>query len=106
MLRWGGASDTSLQHSTPKLRQQERLVPLRQRKRFVTVFQGSPRGPAVVSVVEPTGSETQVLVRLADTPVLCAFRERITARPGETIHIAPMADVTHLFDEKSGTRIS
>ena len=38
--------------------------------------------PAKCMVIEPTGSETQVMARIADTPVICAFRERVTARPG------------------------
>ena len=43
--------------------------------------------PAKVHVVEPTGSETQVLARLPATRRLCAFRERVTAGPGDTIRI-------------------
>ncbi|MBV8097274.1 MAG: sn-glycerol-3-phosphate ABC transporter ATP-binding protein UgpC, partial [Acetobacteraceae bacterium] len=31
--------------------------------------------PARVHIVEPTGSETQVMAHLGDTPVVCAFRE-------------------------------
>jgi len=57
-------------------------------------------------VVEPTGSETQVVVRLAGGPVICAFRERISARPGERIGIAPDPAVAHLFDEGSGMRLN
>ena len=33
--------------------------------------------PARVHVVDPTGSETQVMAHIGDTPVICAFRERI-----------------------------
>src|SRR5690606_2167733 len=40
--------------------------------------------PATVQIIEPTGSETQVLVRIGETLLSCAFRERISARPGET----------------------
>ena len=51
----------------------------------------TPNGgpPATVMLVEPTGSETQVLARLGDTPIHCTFRERITAGPGDTIRILP-----------------
>jgi multiple sugar transport system ATP-binding protein len=35
----------------------------------------------------------------------CVFRERITAKPGETIMITPDKTVTHLFDEESGKRL-
>ena len=53
-------------------------------------FQLDPNGlPAKVHVVEPTGSETQVLADFAGASVLCAFRERVSAKPGETIRITP-----------------
>ncbi len=61
--------------------------------------------PATVHVVEPTGSETQVIAHLADMPIVCAFRERVSARPGETIRIAPDAALVHLFDETTGERL-
>src|SRR4051812_29895333 len=39
-------------------------------------FRLDPNGlPARVQLVEPTGSETQVILRLGDTPLTCAFRE-------------------------------
>jgi multiple sugar transport system ATP-binding protein len=60
--------------------------------------------PAVVHVVEPTGSETQVVAQVGETSVLCAFRERVTAKPGETIRIAPEAALAHLFDVDTGQR--
>jgi multiple sugar transport system ATP-binding protein len=62
--------------------------------------------PATVHVVEPTGSETQVMADLGGQPIICAFRERIAARPGETIRIAPDPAVVHLFDEGSGARLN
>jgi multiple sugar transport system ATP-binding protein len=61
---------------------------------------------AVVQVVEPTGSETQVIARLAGDRIICAFRERISARPGEAIRIAPDPAAVHLFDETSGARLN
>ena len=59
---------------------------------------------ATIQVVEPTGSETQVIARIGATPVLCAFRERVMARPGETIHIAPDTHLVHLFNAETGKR--
>jgi multiple sugar transport system ATP-binding protein len=61
---------------------------------------------AEVVVVEPTGSETQVMVRVGGAPVVCAFRERIAARPGEHIGITPDPALVHLFDEDSGRRLN
>ena len=39
--------------------------------------------PATVQVVEPTGSETQVLLKIGGQSVIGAFRERISAKPGK-----------------------
>jgi multiple sugar transport system ATP-binding protein len=60
--------------------------------------------PAKVNVVEPTGSETQVMADFVGTPIICAFRERISAKPGETIRIAPNPTLVHLFDAATGQR--
>ena len=62
--------------------------------------------PAVVTLTEPTGSETQVMARIGDTPILCAFRERVAARPGETIHVSPTVAAVHLFDDATGMRLN
>jgi multiple sugar transport system ATP-binding protein len=62
--------------------------------------------PAQVVVVEPTGSETQVIARAGGREITCVFRERITAQPGETIHIAPDPTQVHLFDKDTGQRIN
>jgi multiple sugar transport system ATP-binding protein len=67
---------------------------------------------ATVQVVEPTGAETQVICKLGDaqmlgeTKMLCAFRERISERPGQELRISPDQAVTHLFDEASGMRLN
>jgi multiple sugar transport system ATP-binding protein len=62
--------------------------------------------PATVHVVEPTGSETQVMAEFAGTPVICAFRERLSARPGETIRVAADPALVHLFDAGTGQRLN
>jgi multiple sugar transport system ATP-binding protein len=61
--------------------------------------------PVEVVVVEPTGSETQVVVKVGTQDLVCLFRERVSAKPGETIHIAPNRDVLHLFDPATGKRL-
>ncbi|MEH3145449.1 MAG: sn-glycerol-3-phosphate ABC transporter ATP-binding protein UgpC [Methylobacterium frigidaeris] len=74
--------------------------------------------PVEVAVVEPTGSETMVLVRPPGKPVgedvtkeigrdmACVFRERITAGPGERIGISADPNLVHLFDAESGRRLN
>jgi len=70
-------------------------------------FQLSGDGvPAKVSVIEPTGSETQVMAVFAGTPIIAAFRERVSAKPGETIHITADPAMVHLFDATTGQRMS
>ena len=61
---------------------------------------------AKVQVVEPTGSETQVLLRVGDQPLTAAFRERVSAHPGETIRISPDLGLVHLFERSTGRRIA
>jgi multiple sugar transport system ATP-binding protein len=66
-----------------------------------------PNGvPAEIVTVEPTGSETQVVARFAGQEIMGAFRERITARPGETLKIRPESASVHLFDGQTGQRIA
>lgn len=59
-----------------------------------------------VVVAEPTGSETQVVVRLNGQDMVCVFRERVTAKPGQQIRILPDPTLVHLFDAKSGNRLN
>jgi multiple sugar transport system ATP-binding protein len=66
-----------------------------------------PQGvKATVQVVEPTGSETQVLLRVGEQSLIAAFRERISAQPGELLPISPDRSLIHLFDRQSGKRIN
>ncbi len=61
---------------------------------------------ATVRLVEPTGSETQVVAEIDGHRVVCAFRERVLETPGETIHILPDPACAHLFDGATGKRLS
>jgi len=61
--------------------------------------------PAEIIVVEPTGSETQVVMRIGKQSVVGIFRERIAAKPGETLRVTPDLSVVHLFDA-SGKRLN
>ena len=60
--------------------------------------------PAQVAVVEPTGSETMVVARLAGQEVVGVFRDRVTVRPGETLPLRPDPSAAHLFDAEGGGR--
>jgi multiple sugar transport system ATP-binding protein len=57
-----------------------------------------------VVVVEPTGADTHVLVRVGATELVAVFRERHALRPGDPIHLAADVAKTHLFDAATGAR--
>lgn len=61
--------------------------------------------PAEVVIIEPTGSEIQVMARIDGQDIVAVFRERHMFKPGETISLAPKADAMHLFDAETGQRL-
>jgi multiple sugar transport system ATP-binding protein len=67
---------------------------------------------ATVHVIEPTGSETQVIMELddavmhGDARMIGAFRERVSAAPGATLPITPDPASVHLFDAATGMRLN
>jgi multiple sugar transport system ATP-binding protein len=62
--------------------------------------------PAEVSVIEPTGSETQLFAKLGDQKIVGVFRERVAVKPGEMLPLLPDAGAAHLFDAASGQRLN
>jgi len=61
---------------------------------------------ATIQVVEPTGSEIQIVAALGGTEIVAAFRERHPFKPGETIRLKPDPRLVHLFDAQSGQRLT
>ncbi len=61
---------------------------------------------AHVSVIEPTGSETQAFIRLGDNPLVGVFRERIALQPGARLDVRLDPERVHLFDKASGQRLA
>jgi multiple sugar transport system ATP-binding protein len=59
-----------------------------------------------VAVVEPTGSETHVVVRTAGPEMVAMFRDRVAFRPGDALVLAADAAKVHLFDRASGVRLA
>jgi multiple sugar transport system ATP-binding protein len=62
--------------------------------------------PVEVSVIEPTGSETQIVVNAGGDEMTLVFRERIAAKPGETIRVLPIHNQMHIFDAVRGHRLN
>lgn len=58
-----------------------------------------------VAVVEPTGSETHVVLRHEGREITAVFRNRVAFGPGATITLAPDVAVSHLFDKATGNRL-
>ncbi|MCC6204297.1 MAG: sn-glycerol-3-phosphate ABC transporter ATP-binding protein UgpC [Hyphomicrobiales bacterium] len=62
--------------------------------------------PVTVAVVEPTGSEVQVIGRTAGgAEIVANFRDRHEFAPGDTIRLSAEPHLIHLFKGDSGTRL-
>lgn len=61
--------------------------------------------PCTVHVVEPTRSETHVLLKTADVDIVAAFRDRLPLVPGAALHLTADPQRTHLFDAASGDKL-
>ncbi len=61
---------------------------------------------AEVQVVEPTGSELQVVAKLGGEDIIAVFRERLKFKPGDKIRLKPDPRLVHLFDEPTGKRLN
>ena len=61
--------------------------------------------PAEIKVIEPMGYETQVVLSLGGRQVVGLFRERISNKPGETIHVLPEIGKVCVFAKDTGHRI-
>lgn len=69
-------------------------------------FKLAENGLAInVHVTEPTGAETQVAGHIGKTPVTCLFRERVSGRYGDTLHVLPDGGPLHVFDKTTGQRL-
>ncbi len=61
--------------------------------------------PATISVVEPTGSETLLVLRADSTEIVVVLPDWHQFRPGETVHLQPRVERAHLFDSTTGARL-
>ena len=60
---------------------------------------------AEVVVVEPTGAETELLVKVGDFKLVVTLHGRTDAQPGQTVWLQVDAAKTHLFDGQSEQRL-
>ncbi|KQS75415.1 sugar ABC transporter ATP-binding protein [Rhizobium sp. Leaf384] len=61
--------------------------------------------PAEVLVVEPTGSETHLAVRLGSQEITVVLRSRIALVPGEQVHLSLGTAPLHVFDKETKERL-
>jgi len=61
--------------------------------------------PATVEVVEPTGADTQLFVKVGADTVVVTLHERIGVGPGEPVTLAADPADVHLFDGETGVRL-
>jgi multiple sugar transport system ATP-binding protein len=61
--------------------------------------------PGEIVVVEPTGSETELVVRIGEAQVVVEARGRATVRPGDRVTFTVNPAHVHLFDQASGQRL-
>ncbi|WP_417260307.1 ABC transporter ATP-binding protein [Celeribacter sp.] len=57
--------------------------------------------PATVALVEPTGAETQLTLRRGDDSIIMTTRDRVTQKPGDTVHFAVASGKLHAFDPQT-----
>jgi multiple sugar transport system ATP-binding protein len=58
-----------------------------------------------VTVLEPTGAETQIFVDTPAGPVTAVVSERYDFAPGTAVILKPRPDAIHLFDAQSGRHL-
>jgi len=62
--------------------------------------------PGEIVVVEPTGSETELVVKVGAAQLVVEAHGRATLRPGDKVTFAVNPANVHLFDQKSGQRLT
>jgi multiple sugar transport system ATP-binding protein len=60
---------------------------------------------AQVMLVEPTGGETFVTVRIGNAILVCVLRERLTTRIGEVLPVSLDTAPLHFFDAETGVAL-
>jgi len=60
---------------------------------------------AVVDVIEPTGTETLLHLRVSDKPLLATIKQRLSVLPGAALKLEFDPANVHLFDRASGARL-
>jgi multiple sugar transport system ATP-binding protein len=70
------------------------------------IVPGDTGWPAIASVIEPTGTETQIGLKFADQALRVLLRGRTSCKPGETVRLSVNPANIHVFDSASGRTLS
>ncbi len=81
------------------------LIGLRPESFVLADAAGPDNFGAEVVVVEPTGADTELVMRKGGQQFIATFRDRLSVRPGDRLHLAPIAGRAHLFDPATGARM-
>ncbi|TAG25982.1 MAG: sn-glycerol-3-phosphate ABC transporter ATP-binding protein UgpC [Burkholderiales bacterium] len=60
---------------------------------------------AEVVVIEPTGAETELLVKVGNAQLVVVMHGRTDAQPGDKLHLQVAANKAHLFNKADGKRL-
>jgi multiple sugar transport system ATP-binding protein len=71
----------------------------------LAVSGGEGAVPAEVIVVEPTGAETELLVRVGSSQIIVVMHGRTDVGPGQAIALGVDLGGVHLFDPVSGAAV-
>ncbi|MCE2657086.1 MAG: sn-glycerol-3-phosphate ABC transporter ATP-binding protein UgpC [Rubrivivax sp.] len=66
---------------------------------------GEPGIPAEVVVIEPTGAETELLLKIGEQNLTVVVHGRVSCAPGDTVRLNMDARSAHVFDASSGQRL-
>jgi multiple sugar transport system ATP-binding protein len=61
--------------------------------------------PAQVVVVEPTGAETELVLKVGSSLITLVVHGRTNAQPEDLVYVSPDPDKVHLFDGKTDLRV-
>ncbi len=61
--------------------------------------------PAEITVVEPTGAETELLVQAGDSQIVLVTHGRPQVKPGDRIGLSVDPAMVHVFDQATGQRL-
>ncbi|KAA0695764.1 sn-glycerol-3-phosphate ABC transporter ATP-binding protein UgpC [Neorhizobium sp. P12A] len=70
------------------------------------LFVGQGGVATEVTVIEPTGAETQLTANIGTDTLVATVRERLDIRPGDALRLSPDVSKLHLFDAESGKRLT